>query len=115
MNVAGVTRAIGPDPGLALKRGFLESGAAWPGTLPLLCVETHASLVVLTRDRALKLKKPVRMPDADMRRFFARRHSCEAEMRLKRALAPAAYRGLVPHTLQPRGALALCRDGRVVD
>lgn len=115
MNTAGAARPMGPDPGLEAKRAFLECGAAWPGEPPPLCIETHASLVFLTRERAFKLKKPVRMPHADMRRLSARRHFCEEELRLNRALAGAVYRGLVPVTLHPGGGLALGGPGRVVD
>lgn len=115
MNIARTARVTGRGPGLAAKRAFLESGAAWPGEPPPLCLETHASLVFLTRQRAFKLKKPVRMPHADMRRLSARRHFCEEELRLNRALAGAVYRGLVPVTVHPGGGLALGGPGRVVD
>lgn len=47
-----------PDSGdvtLTQKRAFLESGRPWPNEAPPDCVETHASYVFLTRDRAASL------------------------------------------------------------
>lgn len=115
MNAGGAARSSGPVPGLGEKRAFLESGAAWPGEPPPVCIETHGSLVFLTRDRAYKLKKPARMPHADMRSLAARRRLCEEELRLNLELAGDTYRRTVPLTLTQGGSLALAGEGTIVD
>lgn len=102
-------------PTLAQKRAFLESGAAWPGMAPPQCIETHASLVFLTRDRVFKLKKPVRLPHVDMRSLPARARLCAEELRLNRAMAGPVYRGLVALVQGRDGTLALGGEGRIVD
>jgi len=102
-------------PTIADKRAFLESGVAWPGEPPPLCLETHASFVFLTLDRAYKLKKPVRLPHADMRSVAARSHLCDEEFRLNRELAGDVYRRVVPLTLCPGGGLSIGGEGRPVD
>lgn len=100
---------------LAEKRAFLESGQAWPGEPPPRCVETHASLVFLTRDRAWKLKKPVRLPHIDLRAGADRKGFCEEEVRLNRQLSGGLYRGVTPLVLRPDGRLALGGAGQAVD
>lgn len=102
-------------PTLAAKRAYLESGAPWPGEPPPDCIETHASLVFLTKTRAFKLKKPVRLPLADMRSLAARAHLCAEELRLNRAMAGDVYRGLVALVQGADGGVALGGQGRVVD
>lgn len=56
--------------------------------------ETHVSWVLLTGDRALKLKKAVRFPFLDYGTLDRRRACCEAEVALNRRLAPATYLGV---------------------
>jgi uncharacterized protein len=102
-------------PGLADKRAFLESGAPWPDDPPPRCIETHASLVFLTTTRVFKLKKPCRLPHADMRSLAARARLCAEELRLNRAMAGEVYRGLVALVQTPEGGLALGGPGRIVD
>lgn len=113
-------RGIGHGPaaegvGLAAKTAFLASGAPWPGQPPPVCIDTHASRVFLTADRAWKLKKPVKLVHVDQRTPEARLHLCREELRLNRELAGAIYRGLTPLVILPDGALALGGQGVVVD
>ena len=54
-------------------------------------VETHISWVLLAPELAYKLKKPVRLPFVDYSTLERRRHCCEEEVRLNRALAPTLY------------------------
>ena len=56
--------------------------------------ETHCSWIVLSADRALKFKKPVRFPFLDYGTQEARRHACNEEVRLNRLLAPEIYLGV---------------------
>lgn len=100
---------------LARTRAFLASGAPWPGEPPPECIETHASLVFLTRDRAFKLKKPVRLSHVDLTTLAARARSCREELRLNRELAGEVYRGLVPLTRRADGGLRLGGDGPIAD
>jgi len=66
------------------------------GTVTLL--ETHISAVLLAGDYAYKLKKPYNLGFLDFSTLAARRHFCEAELRLNRRLAPDLYLGVIPIT-----------------
>jgi aminoglycoside phosphotransferase family enzyme/predicted kinase len=57
-------------------------------------IETHISCVLLARDTAYKIKKPIRLPFVDYSRLDVRRHFCEEEVRLNRRLAPSLYQGV---------------------
>jgi len=59
-------------------------------------VETHLSWILLTRDLAYKLKKPVRLPFVDFTSVASREHFCREELRLNRRLAAALYLGVLP-------------------
>jgi len=63
---------------------------------PVDAVETHISRLLLARDAAYKLKKPVRLPFADFSALDARRRFCEEELRLNRRLAPSLYLDVRP-------------------
>jgi len=65
---------------------------------PVELVETHISWVLLTGERAYKIKKPVDLGFLDFSTLERRRHFCEEELRLNRRLAPSLYLGLVPIT-----------------
>ena len=65
-----------------------------PGSI--LVLQTHISVVFLTRKWAYKLKKPVRLDFLDFSTLDLRKHFCEEEVRLNRALAPWVYEGVVP-------------------
>lgn len=105
----------GEDSDLAGKRDFLESGGAWPGSRKPECIETHASLIFLTEDRAWKMKKPVFLHHIDLRTLKAREHFCREEFRLNRELAADVYRDVVPIVQRPDGRYALQGPGEVVD
>lgn len=103
------------DVSLKGKLAFLKHGLPWPSEAPPECIETHASYVFLTRERAWKLKKPVRLLHIDQRTLAARAHLCREEVRLNRELAGPVYRGVVPLVERPDGRLALGGEGQVVD
>ena len=70
--------------------------------------ETHISWVVLTADRAYKIKKPVTFPFLDYGSLDLRHELCEEEVRLNRRFAPELYLGVV--AIVPHGdGLALAR------
>lgn len=99
----------------AKAHAFLISGEAWPGEPPPQCLETHASLIYLTRDRAWKLKKPVRLIHVDQVSLADRAQLCREELRLNRALSGDVYRGLTPLVRRADGSLALGGAGRIID
>lgn len=70
-----------------------------PSEPPVELRETHVSWVVLTADRAYKLKKPVRLAFVDQSTPERRRALCEEEVRINRPLAGEVIlgvRGVVP-------------------
>ena len=93
---------------------FLESPATH-GAQAVERVDTHASVVFLAGDRALKLKRAVRYDYLDFSTASRRKAMCEAELRLNRRTAPAIYRGVVPVTREGNSTLALGGHGEPVD
>lgn len=78
-------------------------------------IETHASVVFLAGNRALKLKRAVRYDYLDFSTPDLRRRCCEAEVALNRRTAPALYRGVVAITRQPDGTLAIGGTGEPIE
>ena len=75
----------------------LHDPSIWPDRPDEVeCVETHISWVLLTRDFAWKVKKPVRFSFLDFSSLKQRKHFCEEELRLNRRTAPELYVGVVP-------------------
>lgn len=75
----------------------LHNPSVWPDHPDKVeCVETHISWVLLTRDFAWKIKKPVRFRFLDFSSLTQRKHFCEEELRLNRRTAPELYLGVVP-------------------
>ncbi len=68
--------------------------------------ETHGAWVLLSGDRAYKLRKPVRLPYLDYSDVTRRLHCAQAEVALNAELAPGIYLG-VQTLLRHDGALAL--------
>jgi aminoglycoside phosphotransferase family enzyme len=107
-----------PVPAIAGRDCRLADKVAWlkrslgPGDE---LIETHFAYVLLAGDRAWKLRKPVRRDPMDYSTLEARRRDSEAEVRLNRRLAPHAYLGTRPLTLESDGRLALGGNGVVVD
>jgi len=59
-------------------------------------IETHASWVVLSADRAYKFKKPVDLGFLDFSSREKRKICCERELELNRRLAPSVYLAVEP-------------------
>lgn len=78
-------------------------------------LDTHAAIVFLSGDRALKLKRAVRFDYLDFSTPERRRDLSDAEVRLNRRTAPALYRGVVAVTRERDGSLALGGEGTPVD
>jgi aminoglycoside phosphotransferase family enzyme/predicted kinase len=58
-------------------------------------IDTHAALVFLAGDRALKLKRAVRYPYLDYSTVAKRHAACVAELAINRRTAPGLYRDVV--------------------
>jgi aminoglycoside phosphotransferase family enzyme/predicted kinase len=82
---------------------------------PVERIDTHAAVILLSGDRAFKLKKPVAFSFLDFRTLGARRAALEAELRLNRRTAPELYEAVIPVTEAPDGALALDGPGEPVE
>ena len=78
-------------------------------------VETHASLVFLTGDRAYKLKRAVRYPYLDFSTAERRRTACEAEVALNRRTAPELYLEVRALTRGAGGEIGFASAGPAVD
>ena len=77
--------------------------------------ETHAAMVFLAGDRALKVKRAVRYPFLDYSTLAKRKAACRAELDVNRKFAPQLYRRIVPIVRQADGALALDGAGEAVE
>src|SRR5215207_5373792 len=104
-SVAGIVPHLADPPvhldGDALRRALRRPGEALPEVR-----ETHCSWVVLTGDRAFKLKRPVRFAFVDQSSPAQRRRLCEEEVRLNQELAASVVLG-VRGVVADRGGLRL--------
>lgn len=110
-----VSNAPARQPTLEEKVAFLSQADAYPDHQgEVMRRETHMSWVFLTKDRAYKLKKPVRFPYLDFSTLARRETACRAEIKLNRRLAPDIYLGTVPLAVSAAG-LSIGGAGDVVD
>ena len=86
-----------------------------PATAKIVRHQTHAAIVFLGGDRALKVKRAVRYPFLDFSSLEKRKAACEAELAINRKFAPQLYRRIVPITRESNGALALDGSGEPVE
>ena len=77
--------------------------------------QTHAAVVFLAGDRALKVKRAVRYPFLDFSSLEKRKAACEAELEVNRKFAPQLYQRVVPITRDSDGKLALDGAGEPVE
>ena len=82
---------------------------------PIKLVQTHVSYVVLTGEYAYKIKKAVNFGFLDFSSLEKRKHFCEEEIRMNRAIAPELYLEVVPITEIKPGKLVLEGDGEIVE
>src|SRR6188472_1876842 len=78
-------------------------------------IDTHANVIFLTSDRALKVKRAVRLPFLDYSTLAKRKAACVSELEANRAFAPELYRRVVPITRSSSGRLALDGDGETIE
>ncbi len=60
------------------------------------CIETHISWIILTREHAYKIKKPIQLDFLDFSTLEARKACCIKEVVLNKRLAPHMYIDTVP-------------------
>jgi uncharacterized protein len=85
------------------------------GGAPVRRIDTHLSAVFLAGDRALKVKRAVRLPFLDYSSLDQRRAACAAELEINRRFAPDLYRGVVPISRKADGGLAVGGSGAAVE
>lgn len=78
-------------------------------------IDTHAASVFLEGDRALKIKRAVRLPYLDYSTLEKRKAACDEEIRINRQFAPQIYRRVVPITRGADGSLVVDGDGAPVE
>ncbi len=78
-------------------------------------IDTHAAVVFLAGDRALKVKRAVRFPFLDYSTLAKRKAACDAEIAVNRLYAPAIYHGVVAITREAGGSLAIGGQGEPVE
>lgn len=93
---------------------FLTAPATHGGAA-LRRVDTHISVVVLAGDRAIKLKKAVKLPFLDFTALETREWACRREVELNRRTAPDLYLGVEAVRRRPDGSLGLGGAGEVLD
>lgn len=77
-------------------------------------VDTHGAIVLLTADRAYKLKRAVKFPYMDFSTVARRREMCAAEIAINGSLAPEIYLGIAAVRRTPAG-LSLGEVGAAAD
>jgi aminoglycoside phosphotransferase family enzyme/predicted kinase len=78
-------------------------------------IDTHASMVFLGGDRALKIKRAVRLPFLDYSTLEKRKRACEEELKVNVGNAPELYRRVVAITRSSDGALEIGGTGTPVE
>lgn len=78
-------------------------------------IETHASVVFLGGNRALKIKRAVRLSFLDYSTLEKRRRACEEELKVNAGNAPELYRRVVAITCNADGVLEIGGTGTPVE
>ena len=78
-------------------------------------IDTHASMVFLGADRALKIKRAVRLPFLDYSTLEKRKRACEEELKVNAGNAPELYRRVVAITRHSDGAFEIDGTGTPVE
>jgi hypothetical protein len=94
---------------------FLSQPSSHCGAPVVDVITTHASMVFLAGDRAVKLKRAVRYSYLDYSTLELRRRACEAELALNRRTAPELYLSAAPILRAADGRLSFERPGEPVE
>lgn len=91
--------------------GFLSTGHAYGNdNAEIRRIETHCSVIFLTRDRAFKLKQAVKFSYLDYTDIAAREKFTRAELNLNRRTAPEIYLAIRKVLRRDDGSLELARE-----
>lgn len=94
----------------------LRDPAFWPGSPDRVdVIETHAAVVFMARETALKVKRAVRLSYLDFTALEARRRVIERELEVNKPAAPELYVDTVAITREPDGRLAIGGGGHAVE
>ncbi len=77
--------------------------------------ETHISWVILTRNYAFKIKKPVRFSFLDFSTLALRKYYCYRELELNTRLAPGMYLDVVPVRKSGSQIIIGGKEGKIID
>jgi uncharacterized protein len=78
-------------------------------------IDTHASMVFLGADRALKIKRAVRLPFLDYSSLEKRKRACEEELKVNAGNAPELYRRVIAITRNSDGTFEIDGSGAPVE
>jgi aminoglycoside phosphotransferase family enzyme/predicted kinase len=78
-------------------------------------IDTHASSIFLAGERALKIKRAIRLPYLDYSTLALRKAACEAELAINKPNAPQIYRGVVAISRNENDRLAIGGRGTPVE
>jgi aminoglycoside phosphotransferase family enzyme/predicted kinase len=78
-------------------------------------IDTHASMVFLGADRALKIKRAVRLPFLDYSTLEKRKRACEEELKVNAGNAPELYRRVIAITRNSDGVFEIDGAGTPVE
>jgi aminoglycoside phosphotransferase family enzyme/predicted kinase len=78
-------------------------------------IDTHASMVFLGADRALKIKRAVRLPFLDYSTLEKRKRACEEELKVNAGNAPELYRRVVAITRSSDGVFEIDGPGMPIE
>lgn len=78
-------------------------------------IDTHASSIFLAAERALKIKRAIRLPYLDYSTLALRKAACEAELAINQPNAPGIYRRVVAITRNENGRLEIGGRGTPVE
>nr|WP_280821852.1 bifunctional aminoglycoside phosphotransferase/ATP-binding protein [Mesorhizobium soli] len=82
---------------------------------PVEVIETHISRIFLADERALKMKRAVRLPYVDFSTPALRLAACRKEVELNASTAPGLYLGVRRITREPDDRLVFDGTGELVD
>ena len=78
-------------------------------------IETHIAHVFVGRERALKIKRAVKLPYLDFSSLEQRRAACLREIEVNQPTAPDLYLGVGPITVREDGRLAVGGAGTAIE
>ncbi len=108
---------VDKDPDLQTQAevlAFLRDPVSHGGIKPREIV-THISRIFLVGDRALKLKRAVKLPFVDFSELDTRIRTCRREVALNRRTAPMLYLGVREIAHNEDGRLSFDGQGKIVE